>query len=188
MSSPSKSAATVFYWPSERAGGRGVGHVSVMLSDGTYVSHVPEKGGYKENRNTRTDIPGLEGRSIIVQRCSSTRNRQFSDDQALFGNSPQSLVLPSVFVELFMSQFAAGRMLATSPGSPPLHGPLPYYQLADTVKDGDPDRSQCTTTSARMIAAGLPLKYQDIAKRLLAEFQPDSFWKTLNQVCSSLGA
>jgi len=186
MSSMLRQAITVFYWPSGKAGGKGVGHLSVLLRDGTYVSHVPDRSAQPLVLSTRKDIPTLEGVSVKVERWPSIRNRTFADDEALFGKNLQSLSLPSTFIELFMSQFASGRMLATRPGGQPLHGPLPYYQLADSVKGGEEDRSQCTTTSAKMIAAGVPLEHQDIAKRILGEYQPDSLWNTLLDICKRL--
>lgn len=183
MSSLLRRSTTVFYWPSGKAGGKGVGHIAVLLGDGTYVSHVPDKSARPQVLSTRTDIPTLEGMSVRVERWPSIRNRTFSDDEALFGRNLQSLTLPATFLDLLMGQFANGRMLASRPGSPPLHGPLPYYQLADSVKGGEPDRSQCATTSAKMLAVGIPLQHQDVAKQILGEFQPDSLWKTLCEIC-----
>jgi hypothetical protein len=181
MSSIFKSTgATLFYWASGARGGKGVGHLALKLGDGTYISHVPDKSAGSSHLLSwkRNDVPGMIGVNQTIYRWPTWRNRTFEADEALFGKNLQSLTLPSNFIDLYMSQYAAGRMLASSPESPPLHGPLPYYQLADSVK-GAGDRSQCATTTAAVIAAGVPLTHQEVGAEILAKYDPDSLWDTV---------
>jgi hypothetical protein len=189
-SSAPPHSATVFYWPSGRAGGKGVGHVAVRLANGIYVSHYPApvEPGEREQRQrvgTRTDVPGFAGTTLAIYRDASHRFRTHEDDLRVFGPTPQSLVLPPQFDEIAMAGFANGRMLASAPGEPLLHGPLPYYQLADS-STGAGDRSQCATTAARMIAAGVPLTHQHLARAILEKFDPDSLWRVLRAAAAEL--
>ncbi len=186
MSTP--SPATLYYWPSgARPGGKGVGHVALKLADGTYVSHVPERvpdAGHLESW-TRTDVPTMPGQKLKIVRWASIRDRTLEADLQMFGQTPQTLALPATFIQLYMAAWARGRMLATPPGGEPLHGPLPYYQLADSVK-GAGDRSQCATTVAKMLSAGLPLTHQEVGAEILSKFDPDSLWDTMMAVVRKL--
>lgn len=177
--------ATLYYWPSGRRGGRDVGHVALLLADGTYVSHVPEMFKDSGHLSTwkRTDVPTMEGSIVKITRWPSVRNRTLEADRRSYGDSPQTLQLPADFIHLYMAQQASGRLLAQAPGAEPLHGPLPYYQLADSVK-GAGDRSQCTTTVASVLAAGVPLTHQDVGAEILAQYQPDALWDTVKALVS----
>ena len=175
-------SVTVFYWPSATSGlpsGRDVGHISIRFGDGAYLSHVPDKMAKGLPMGVRRDVPGFRGTDLLIQRFPSVRYRTLADDESKFGKHHLSLVLPDTYDEQKMEEAARYRWLVTAPHEPPLHGPLPYYQLADSEK-GKGDRSQCSTTTAQVIAAGVSLTAQHQARTLLEQFTPDSLWKALN--------
>ena len=173
MANPSQSI-TVFYWTKD------VGHIAILLGNGTYISHVPDSTGAKIRVGTRTDVPNFPG-TMIVNRRESVRFPTLAADKIMFGGEGESLVLPAKFIAFNIEQAAKGWLLSSAPGEPPLHGPLPYYQLADSQK-GAGDRQQCASTTARILAAGLTLEHQDIMKKILGHFAPGplfAFLKTL---------
>lgn len=182
------SSAILYYWPSGHRGGKSVGHVAVMLGNGAYLSHVPERtvGGANYQSWTRDDIPTMPGQRVKVQRRPSMRDRTLDADLVTYGPSPQQMTLPPLFVQLPMAAFAAGRMLVSAPGAEPLHGPLPYYQLADSVKDVG-DRSQCATTIAKMLSHGLPLTHQEVGAEILSTYDPDALWDLMQTLVKKLG-
>lgn len=172
--SSGNQSVTVFYWAKD------VGHIAVLLGNGTYVSHVPDSKGSKTRMGTRTDVPNFSG-TLIVNRCQTLRFRTLAEDKVMFGGEGESLKLPAKFIAFNIEQAARGWLLASAPDEPPLHGPLPYYQLADWQK-GAGDRQQCASTTARILAAGLTLESQDIIKKILAHFAPGplfAYLKTL---------
>ena len=178
---------TVFYWPSATSGlpsGRDVGHISVRFSDGAYLSHVPDKKAQGQPMGVRSDVPGFRGTQLVIQRFPSVRYRTLADDESKFGKHHLSLVLPETYDEAKMKEVSRHRWLTTAAHEPPLHGPLPYYQIADSEK-GRGDRSQCSTTTAQVIAAGVSLTTQHHGRTILEQFTPDSLWKALNDLVAS---
>jgi hypothetical protein len=175
---------TIYYWPSSQSklpGGKGVGHISVLFRDGTYLSHVPDLTGNATRMGVRKSIPGSSLKDVIIYRRPSVRFRTLANDESLFGKDQYSLLLPEVFIEEKMKEAAKNELLVTAPNEPPLQGPLPYYQLADS-EEGRGDRSQCTTTTARVVAKGLPMSMQHQIKTILEQYMPDSLWEALNQL------
>jgi len=186
-----KNGTRVYYWPSgARAdiGGKGVGHIAVLFGDGTYISHVPYKDMTPEEKDRlvvgrRDRIPGSTMRNVVIHRLPSVRFRKLADDEQFFGNKYLTLDLPARFLQFGMKQQARGLLLVTAPDEPVLSGPLPYYQLADR-EEGAGDRSQCATTTAKVVASGLSLSVQDQIKQIEAEFMPDSLWDTLKRLAA----
>jgi len=80
-----------------------------------------------------------------------------------------------------MESWAKGFLLASPPNKPPLHGPLPYYQLADS-KEGAGDASQCAKTTAKCLASGLTLEKQDKIKEIGSHFKPDDLWACIKKM------
>lgn len=174
--------ATVHYWPSARRGGRTDGHIAVELPGGYYLSHMPDMTGEGQRVGVRTDVPGRIGVPLTIKRWPSVRHRRLADDLAYFGTDKhQKLELPAVVMAAEMIKAAKGWLLVSAPDEPPLHGPLPYYQLADSVK-GAGDRSQCATTTAACIARGFSLEHQELAKRVSAQYEPDKLWDVLQEI------
>ncbi len=186
-----KTRTRVYYWPSgARAdlGGRGVGHIAVLFGDGTYVSHMPVKGVTPDEKDLlvvgrRDRIPGSTLRNVVIHRMPSVRFRTLADDEQHFGMKYLTLDLPARFRPFEMKQEAQRLLLVSAPGEPVLHGPLPYYQIADR-EEGAGDRSQCATTTAKVVASGLNLDAQDQIKQIKAEYMPDSLWDTLNRLAA----
>ena len=179
--------ATVHYWPSARRGGRTDGHIAVELPGGRYLSHMPDMTGEGERVGVRHDVPGRIGVPLIIRRWPSVRHRSLANDLEYFGRDKhQTLVLPAEMMVAEMTEAAKGLLLVSAPDEAPLHGPLPYYQLADSVK-GAGDRSQCATTTAACIARGFTLKHQELSKLVSAQYEPDRLWDVLNEVCAQLG-
>lgn len=178
--------ATLHYWPSARRKGRNDGHIAVELPGGYYLSHVPDMTGEGQRMGQRDDLPGREGVKLTIFRRPSVRYRSLESDLAHFGRDiHQTLVLPAELQLAEMTEAAKGWLLVSAPHEPPLHGPLPYYQLADSVK-GAGDRSQCTTTAAACLARGFTLKHQELAKRVAAQYEPDKLWDVMNEVLAAL--
>lgn len=176
----------VHYWPSARQGGRTDGHIAVELPGGYYLSHMPEMTGEGERVGVRTDVPGRKDVPLIIKRWPSVRHRSLAHDLEYFGRDKhQTLDLPAAMRAAEMIDAAKGLLLVSAPGEPPLHGPLPYYQLADSVK-GAGDRAQCATTAAACLARGFTLKHQELAKLVGSQYEPDKLWQVLQQACAEL--
>ncbi len=124
----------------------------------------------------RDDIPNM-GPQVIYRR-DALRFPTLADDKVKYGGEPQSHVLPAKFSFFNIEQAAKSWLLSSAPGEPPLHGPLPYYQMADSVK-GAGDRQQCASSTARILAAGLTLEHQDIMKKILGHYHPKALFDYL---------
>ncbi|MFG6460548.1 hypothetical protein ACG04Q_03125 [Roseateles sp. DXS20W] len=181
MSAMMKTVATVFYWASGSAGGKGLGHMAVKLANGAYVSHFPDKTSTAITLSRRNDIPGLKGVNVVVQRFGSDRHRTLEADLEHFGSCTGTMELPAFFINILMQEFAKGRMLATGDAEGIVEGPMPYYQLADSTV-GKKDRSQCTTTTAMLLSTGVPGTHKRYLRAIQNQFQPDALWKALNEI------
>lgn len=182
-----KRLVTIFYWPSAKSklpSGKGVGHISALFSDQTYLSHVPDKTGNSIKVGTRESIPGSTAANVAIYRSPSVRHRQFDDDEKLFGKNLYSLTLPESFLETKMKEAAQKFFLVTPPSAPKIQGPLPYYQVADS-EVGKGDRSQCATTTAMVLAEGLKPENQDKIIKIRGMYMPDELWELLNQLVNS---
>jgi hypothetical protein len=173
----------VIYWPSQKAGGKGVGHIAAMIGD-LYVSHVPEGAHLGELLGQRDDLPGsLKHQLVDIRRCPTFRHRSFDNDLAKYGDGCQSLVMPDCVASERVMEAARGWMLV-SRNPLELQGPLPYYQLVDHVK-GAGGVQNCTTTIARCLGAGLPADAQHLMKRI-QQFDPDVLWQVLHEAMREL--
>lgn len=173
-----RGSTVVFYWPSAQRGGKGFGHLSVLFDNDLYASHLPDMAGNKELMGVRDHIPGSSMTNIKIFRHPSVRFRTLAEDEQKFGKEYQTLILPKEFLAFQMKEAAKRYLLASAPDEPPLHGPLDYYQLADSAP-GRGDRSQCTTTTAAIVASGVPMSEQEFYKAIVSQFQPDSLWDEL---------
>jgi len=156
--------ARVFYFPT----GRSVtGHISIQLPDRVYVSHVPDRSTRPNTpRFRRRDIPGMEGRNLVVQAFPAARYRTFQQDVEAYG-TPEEIDLPRELMLPDMIGMAQGHFL----NGGVLEGPMFRYQLADSVA-GAGDRLQCATVTAQIVAAGIPSANVDMIRRLQRLYTP----------------
>lgn len=172
----------LIYWPSSKHGGTSLtGHVALLFRSGMYLSHCPGQQS-REKRSTRTDIPGLEGKNIVVYRQDSVRNRTLKDDLATYG-IPQLQPLSAKMVWGRMEEFSKWWLLCNRPGKPNLQGPLPYYQLSDT-KAGTGDHSQCASTVFKCLKQGVPDQQQHLHLQLGIQFEPHKVFHAAQQYLS----